>query len=203
MINIYFDFIKEPKKIDMQFFCESVKAKISATANEQLKNERIYAYNLLKRAIGEKNGSHKEILFTDKGKPFIKDADFEISISHTGKAVCVAVGNKKPIGIDVEILNDKNEKTASSFVRRYLKEVNIKTKKPEEKFLFFGIENIYECEESSNLLKWTAIEAVLKAVGDGFSSLPDIESYIDGYQIYSGKIMHENEIYVFSVAEEK
>lgn len=73
---------------------------------------------LLKELLGEE----KRICYTPSGKPYLEDASFHISISHTKKYVGVVVDAINPLGLDLEQIGDKIKRVRSRVVsdREYI-----------------------------------------------------------------------------------
>lgn len=65
---------------------------------ENRRREFLAARVLLKMLIGKE----ERILYTATGKPFLKDNDLQLSISHTKGYVAVIVHPHLPVGIDIE-----------------------------------------------------------------------------------------------------
>jgi 4'-phosphopantetheinyl transferase len=52
-------------------------------------------------------GKGTEIIYNDKGKPFIKNSDKHISITHSHDKLAVIINKKEATGIDIELIRDK------------------------------------------------------------------------------------------------
>lgn len=61
-------------------------------------------------------GKVAEIDYVSTGAPILSGTDLNISISHTGKYVCVALSDTEQVGVDVERYSDRVEKIRSRFV---------------------------------------------------------------------------------------
>lgn len=61
-------------------------------------------------------GEEKHILHYPSGKPFLKDASFRISISHTKGYVAIGLHPFKELGIDIECVSGRVCKVASRFM---------------------------------------------------------------------------------------
>lgn len=62
-------------------------------------------------------GEHKEIVYEQSGKPFLKDGSYHISISHTRGYVTLILSALHPVGIDIEQYSERVSKISSRFVR--------------------------------------------------------------------------------------
>lgn len=52
-------------------------------------------------------GNGTEIIYNDKGKPFIKGSHKHISITHSHDKLAVIINEKEATGIDIELIRDK------------------------------------------------------------------------------------------------
>ena len=101
---------------------------------------------LLKKMLG----TEKQILYTDFGKPYLADASYRISISHTKKRVAIALAENNPIAIDIEEISPRVENIRSRFMNE-----------TEELYL----SKIHPLIHS--LLHWSAKEAIYKYMDGG------------------------------------
>lgn len=111
----------------------------------------------LTKDITKKSIEEITIIRDKKGKPYLKDIPFYISISHSDDLVAVAI-SKNQIGIDIEKLKDRDLKICRKVCTQ---------------------KEILLMENSSNPTKefykiWTAKEAYFKKVGTGITNLKDI-----------------------------
>ncbi len=80
-------------------------------------NERIYARRLLNLLFAKP----VELCHAESGKPFLKDIDTEISISHTKGFIIVGrsvADSAEPIGIDIEYRSDRVFRVKDKFVSK-------------------------------------------------------------------------------------
>jgi 4'-phosphopantetheinyl transferase len=92
------------------------------------------------------------------GKPRVKDSDLELSVSHSGDRIAVAVARATPVGVDVEWTagrqRDRPDDEQAGLERYVLSEA-------EQAALTAGT------RRRDFLVAWTRKEAVTKATGDG------------------------------------
>lgn len=112
--------------------------------NEKRKKEYLAIRLLLKCMLPDNN----EILYNDEGKPFLKDQNLNISISHSDDLAVIMISPENP-GIDVEPSDRPVKKVAS----RILNDQEFTDSSGEEK----GVKQ---------LLYWCAKEAAFKSVSE-------------------------------------
>ena len=100
----------------------------------------------------KKAAAEVEFIFHDHKKPTVKDIEF--NISHTGDYVLIAI-SPKPVGIDVEFLNDEFDFKSILDITFSKKEID-----------FIGNEAV---NPTNFYTMWTRKEALLKASGEGVS----------------------------------
>lgn len=105
------------------------------------------------------------ITYNEYGKPFIKDSEYNISISHTGTFATIILSKTKNVGIDIERITERVSRV------KY-------------KFLSEGeLSNIDEKSERTHLaLNWAAKEAIYK-----ISNIPQLSFFditIEKFQPY-------------------
>ena len=88
------------------------------------------------------------IFYTEEGKPFLDENQFNISISHSKNWVAVAVHSSKQIGVDIECWSDKIPK----LYKRFLNE-------EEQRSLSNGT------DVKQLQIAWSAKEALYKIIG--------------------------------------
>lgn len=100
-------------------------------------------------------GEEKRLSYTSRGKPFILDGSYFISISHTRGYVAVIVSPVAEVGIDIEQYGLRIHKVAHKYLR------------PDE------VPSVYEGEDTwSLLLHWGAKEVMIKCIdAEGVDSL--------------------------------
>ena len=109
------------------------------------------AYELISERLTELTGEAPAIKKTDRGKPYIVDLPYHISISHCDDAVLFAISDDV-IGVDIE-----RPREFSDHAKKRIFSEN------EKKYISNGDEN-----KRSTVL-WTMREAVCKATGEGMS----------------------------------
>lgn len=109
--------------------------------NEKRRLEWLSARVLLAALLKKK----PVIIYDDRGKPYLSDRSFHISISHTKDMVAAIVSNMFEVGIDVELVSDRIERIHHKFVS------------PQE------LKSVGENERLLHLyLHWCAKEAIYK-----------------------------------------
>ena len=151
----------------LSLMSDSRKKYINSISNKKRRNESIAGEWLLRNAVSQFCGIESneiKIERTDKGKPYIKDTDIFVSLSHSGDFVAVAV-DYVPIGIDIEVIKPLNLRVAHKVCSE-----------SDKRFILTG-----ETEEQRliNFLKiWTAKEAYFKKTGTGITHIKEL-SYKD------------------------
>ena len=116
--------------------------KILAQAKSQFKSEsRIKEWVAVRVLLHSMLGSNGHIAYLSNGAPHLVGTHDEISISHTKGYVCIALSNKKKVGIDIERLSNKVERVKSHFI---------------------GEDEPCECSLVKMHLIWSAKEAIYK-----------------------------------------
>ena len=138
--------------------------KIQSMKKEKNRFRSVIGYMLGVQIINKKYGIEKnniEFFFDDNGKPFVKNAEIFISISHSDDLVICAVSDN-PIGVDTEKIRNINLRT----VRKFCTE--------DEKVYIFGKnpdENDFKNVSNDTLIRlfeiWTKKEAYGKMLGKG------------------------------------
>ena len=132
--------------------------RIERIKSVEAKTVCLMAEVLLRREIGKALGmKEKDIIFsyTEEGKPFIENADYHFSISHT-KNVIVFVDSKSPVGIDIEGINEpEKSKRRLRVAKRFFTE--------EE---YERVKNA-SCNNEEFCRIWTMKEAYVKMKGQG------------------------------------
>lgn len=120
------------------------KSYVSSFKNEAARKRTVAAEMLIKNALDDDN---IEITKDEYGKPFIKNSNKYLSISHSGDYAVCAVSDR-PIGIDIEKHRDINIKTALKFCNDA------------------ELEYIYKLDTNTRFFEiWTAKEAAFKLNG--------------------------------------
>ncbi|WP_165040147.1 4'-phosphopantetheinyl transferase superfamily protein [Dysgonomonas sp. ZJ709] len=66
--------------------------------------------------LKELAGDEKEIVYYPSGRPYLKDASCNISVSHTKGYVAVALNQHHKVGIDIEKISDKIRRVQSRII---------------------------------------------------------------------------------------
>lgn len=212
---------KKEKKIlfyDLNFgtLPYSVKDKILKTGDGKTKFERVYAYSLLIKILGDFGLSAKmlddKFFFNEKGKPFVKDSELEFSLSHTDGMVAVAVSTDGAVGVDIEKADKEKKEKISKIINRFCSGVAIEQniscleisayKGNNGKITAMDTpETQFFDKSNEDFVKWTQLEAMLKCHGGGFEALCELKSTFDSYSTESALIAHCGEIYAISLAK--
>lgn len=86
-------------------------ASLQSMTNEGRRAEWVAVRLLVKQLFG----SECEVAYHPTGRPYLKDCDVHISISHTRGYAAVAYSTKGPIGLDIEHISDRVERIATRF----------------------------------------------------------------------------------------
>ena len=147
--------IKEYKYGDVRVYAGA----ISQEGRQKREQERMAETAMLKQILGE--GVTLE--HDEKGKPYLRGSETNISISHSNHVLCFALSESEPAGIDVEELHPRLERVSSMFL------------KPDELALLEGggIPALAVC--------WSAKEAVYKLAGEAAGAMAEhVELDIQG-----------------------
>ena len=89
-----------------------------------------------------------DILKSEYGKPYIKNSNYEISISHTDKALAMILSKGKRVGIDIEKIDNRIGRIAHKFTHPE-EEVNIlmPNKHLQQLILWCSKESMYKMYE--------------------------------------------------------
>ncbi len=136
--KIYIDFIKKEEEIKTPLFLFTDEHYLVNIKNKKRLNEIISTHYLLYKILKSK----PQIYYNKKGKPYIKDKPFHISISHSGKRITIGISEKQ-IGVDIQKTDNRLVKISHKFVNARDKET-----------LGFNINSL--------TLIWSAKEAVYK-----------------------------------------
>ena len=95
--------------------------------------------------LKELSGNEEYICYEESGKPYLKDRNYHISISHTKGYVAVILSERCSVGIDIEQITDKVRHVQSKYIsnKEYID--------PEQELIHL-------------LLHWSAKEAIYKVL---------------------------------------
>lgn len=113
---------------------------------------RILLKELLSEIDPETSKKNMEMKKSNTGKPYFKNIPYHFSIAHSGNRSAVVVHKSKAVGIDIEKIDPKIEKTAHKFIPQ--KDLINITSGDKNK-----LENMY--------VFWSAKEAIYKLYGKG------------------------------------
>ena len=185
MTHIYYSYIQEERhnwllNNMLPDFPRDYQNKIQKYRRWQDAQLSLLGKLLLKHGLHkfDKKANSDNLFFNINSKPYLKTANIEFNISHSGNIVLCAISNECEIGIDIE----------------QLKEIEIDDFK--DQMTINEWKNISQAEDriSSFFDYWTQKEAVLKAYGSGFSiplkSFENINyaTQINGYNFYLKEI---------------
>lgn len=104
LIDVYVK--KFPFDADKNIYPNEREEEIESCNNKDVQTEKFYAWKLLEYALKKSlNKDIKGIKFEKIGSKWTCDA-CEFSISHSGDLVAVVI-SKKPVGIDIELIDDR------------------------------------------------------------------------------------------------
>ncbi len=157
----------------------SRKAHIDKMKKEDARKRSLMATYLLNELLFKKGKSEFKIETDENGKPFLKDSNLFISISHSYDLVACAVSDK-PIGIDIEKIRPVSRKLIEYVCTDNEREYVLSSKNALGKDTakrFFSV--------------WTAKEACFKNADGGVKNIREIDTLslkkqefiIDGYYI--------------------
>lgn len=95
----------------------------------------------------------------ENGKPFVKDADIEFNLSHSGDLALIAVARGRQVGVDVEQLRPMPD----------LESVAARICRPSELAAITGLAQAHR--ERAFFALWTRKEALAKATGEGIGGV--------------------------------
>lgn len=158
---------------------EKVEKYVENTKNESVKQERRLAYSTLFCSLKAFfNLDEIEISRTENGKPYIKNSDISISLSHSDGAVAICISDEGKVGIDIQ--SEIDPERQKRLERRFFTDYEIKNEKiPTEYYFcsFSGDEAIFEsiapdvCDTDGFSAKWSAAESLMKLNGGGFGDI--------------------------------
>jgi phosphopantetheinyl transferase len=100
---------------DLKLFLENLdENEFVKIASVKRKLEFVGIRVALKELIGEE----VRISYTDEGKPFLLNKQYQISVSHSGKWIVVMIHPERLVGVDVEVPTPKIQKVYARFLSR-------------------------------------------------------------------------------------
>lgn len=157
------------------------------------------------------------IVLSKEGAPSFFGEDIGLSISHSGRMVAAILSDCRTcVGIDIEECRaaDESREKRREKIRERLRLPNVRE--------YSELPPLYRASLSSEraallpsqaiactptspsafLLDYTALEAVMKGEGKGFSALCDFQSIYPLYHLYCGMVLDDkNTAYILTIAE--
>jgi len=128
------------------YLTEKEIEKLNSFVNENRKKHWLAYRILIDKMLN--NNKHYEIEYDGFGKPFLKDSDNYISVTHTGKYAAVIISKILSVGVDIEKITSRILKVKNKFLNER------ELESPEK-------ENNLECL----YVYWCSKEAVYKLYG--------------------------------------
>ncbi|MCY1722529.1 4'-phosphopantetheinyl transferase superfamily protein [Prolixibacteraceae bacterium Z1-6] len=151
----------------------SDQEKLNNITSERRKKEFLASRILVKKLTG----SNQQIIYNKSGKPFLKDREKHISISHSANFAVVFISERK-IGIDIEQTDRNIDRIAARFLHH------------KEKDFISMLEN----QQFAKILFWAAKEAIFKcadSVGIQFNKQIRIADFdIERSRKFNGTLMN-------------
>ncbi|MBQ9981218.1 MAG: 4'-phosphopantetheinyl transferase superfamily protein [Oscillospiraceae bacterium] len=161
MIDVFYLFVDNQKSFEpyrkyMKYISVERQKRIERFYFDKDKITSLFSELLARKVISEKTGlKYDDIVFllTEKGKPYILQADsYHFSVSHSGRCIVFA-DNTSPIGVDTEFIKDAKMNIAKNYFSADEYEYIKQSGEPDR--TFFEI--------------WTKKEAYVKMTGEGIS----------------------------------
>ena len=163
---------------------------VRETKNEKQKRERVFSYELLRRAY-EDLFSEKmpEILRDENGRPYFSSGDVDFNLSHDGEMAALILSDEGRCGIDIQrtgarVSDRLIKKTEKKYEENKISDLIKNGGEIDRKIFIYTVSDngeisparneAYEISESNSedfFTLWTDIEAVSKADGGGLSLL--------------------------------
>lgn len=126
------------------------------------KNEFIISRGFLRKVLSEYSAINPEdlkFIYSTNGKPYLEGKLSELlkfNLSHSGGFAIIAVNFRNEIGIDIELINDLDDRLSLAKNLFTASEQKYLTEKPD-----LDLDRFFEI--------WTRKESVIKALGNGLS----------------------------------
>ena len=159
-----------------------VKEYIEKTKNESVRAERELAYTTLLCSLKAFFDIEQPVIDrTAEGKPFIKDSQIHINLSHSDGAVAVCLSDEGEVGVDLQ--SEIDPERAERLENRFFPDFKPMSENINVNYYFLCIEDgeaVFEelfpsLPDGCFTAKWTAAESLMKLYGKGFadsSALP-------------------------------
>ncbi|HIA12088.1 MAG TPA: 4'-phosphopantetheinyl transferase superfamily protein [Flavobacteriales bacterium] len=156
--NINYNTIIGLWEIDPEILAESADLNLSENQFRRLdsfgtdrkKAEFLSVISLVRTLLDQK--PHVEVKYNANGQPFLEAAEYNISITHSGKFVAILLSKDAVPGIDIEQVSEKIARIEDKFMS--VDEMNSAKAEGEHK-------------NSHKVVVWTTKEALFKFYGDG------------------------------------
>lgn len=155
----------------------SRKARIIRMKKEDDRRRSLMATYLVQKLLEELGYENITLENTENGKPYLKDCDLFVSISHSGAGVVCAISEKE-IGIDIESIRP---------VRKGL--IEYACTKAEREYIYSDFIDIEKnitptCVMQKFYAVWTAKEAYFKKGGSDITDIRSINTCLFTKQTY-------------------
>ncbi len=193
-VRVYiYDISNAPFRVSaLDLIEEKRKQEILTGKNYLYRLRSLYAGLLIRHALkaeGEVISTPIEFVYNEFGKPYIKDGNKYISVTHSGNIVAVAVADVE-IGLDAEIMQNKVYTHIADKVlsKKEMKEYQTYTDGDSIKYF---------------LSHWVIKESYSKCVGTGIRKLPcDVEpegNTVNGLYYVATEFKYKNYSYFMAV----
>lgn len=166
----------------LRHFTDSVAEYIENTKNESVKKERKLAYSTLFCSLKAFFSlDAPELLRTENGKPYLKDSNISISLSHSDGAVAVCISDEGEVGVDLQ--SEIDSERQKRLEGRFFTDFDAQSEKLSAEYYlctFCDNEVIFESinpdvsDTDSFSAKWSAAESLMKLSGGGFGDITSL-----------------------------
>lgn len=166
----------------LSHFTDIVAEYVENTKNELVKKERKLAYSTLFCSLKALFGlDNPELMRTESGKPYIKDSNISISLSHSDGAVAVCISDEGEVGVDLQ--SEIDSERQKRLEGRFFTDFNAQSEKLSAEYYFCKFcdnEAIFESinpdvsDTDSFSVKWSAAESLMKLSGGGFGDITSL-----------------------------
>ena len=164
---------------------EGIREYIGKTKNEKMRAERFLAYTTLLCSLERFFSVNDPIIERNpNGKPYLKNSNIQISISHCDGVAVTAICDEGQIGVDIQSVID--EEKAKRLEKRFFAEILLKNENVDVKYFSLEFSNnearfneiLPERDKNKDFLsKWVYTESVIKTYGLSFSDISKINEF--------------------------